>query len=220
MKANHLRPVAREVLTTLDRLQFATMDQLVYWVQIKQPAMSKTLRQLCDGGQVSVDRALRPHIYSLTNVGRRAIASKAPKKIVRSAAVMRHICHRNQSEMMLRQRYERMTFQSRTAWFKYGLNPAHGEHGAKDVDGYTLVLLDDYLMDSSRIAHSWTRPHAANDRYWSHPQIRHWRDVVNRFVVVSTDEGQCERHQGYIEKKGLDDSVRVLHVEPLWENIC
>ena len=220
MKKTRLSDTSRNALSNLDRLQFATCEQLRYWVDVSQPTMSITLSKLASSDYVKVDKSIKPFIYSLTQSGRRAIGTKAPKKAFYSTSVMRHTCHRNQAEIVLRGVYERMTFQSRKVWFKKGLNPAHGEHGAKDLNGYTLVLLDDYLMDSYRIGHSWTRPHAANERYWADSQIRHWRDVVDRYLVVTTDEGQRERHLSFIEKSQLSDTVNILHVEPLWENVC
>ena len=211
---------SRRVLTTLDRLQFATADQLIYWIDVSQSTVSNTLSALCDANYVCVDKVVKPYIYSLTLAGRRAINSAAPKKAFYSAAVKRHSCHRNQIEIVLRKRYQKLTFQPRKTWLKYGLNPAFGEHGAKDVDVFTLILLDDYLMDSVRIPHSWTRPHTANVRYWQHPQIRHWQDVVSRFVVVCTDEVQQKRHRTYLNTTQLNTPVDVMFVKPLWENVC
>lgn len=209
----------RALLAVLSRLQFATLEQLVYWLEPKQPTITKTLKRLTANGLVNVERSCRPHIYFATVTGLRAAGLPMPGSRRRpSWSVMAHHCHRNAAEIRLREHYRNFTFQPRQTLYAMGLSPAHGEHYGQDQDGQgALVLLDDYLMQSERIPHAWTRAHTPNTRHYdlATGRVRHWCDVTQRYILAVTDRIQYERHKAYIRQHRLDTAL--LFVAGLWQ---
>lgn len=209
----------RALLDVLGRLQYATLHQLVYWLTPQQPTVTKTLQRLEAARLVSVERSCRPNIYSATLTGLRV--ANLPMPVSRrcpSWSVMAHHCHRNAAEIRLREHYPEFYFQPRHDLYALGLSPAHGEHFGKDGDGHSaLVLLDDYLMQSERIGHAWTRPHTPNTRYYDlgTGRVRHWRDIAQRYILAVTDRIQYERHKTYIHQHRLDTAL--LFVAGLWQ---
>jgi len=214
-----LSTTQRALLLVLGRLTFATVAQLVYWVGLKQPTVTKTLKCLEAYGFVVVARNGRPHIISATSAGLRAAGlAPLPKRHFVSWSVMAHHCHRNAAEIRLREHFTEFEFQSRQTLYAMGLSPAHGEHYGQDGSGASaLVLLDDYLMQSDRIAHAWARPHTPNTRYYDLASgcIRRWRDVTQRYILAVTDRVQYENHKTYIRKHRLETAL--LYVEGLWQ---
>ena len=113
-------------------------------------------------------------------------------------------------------KYSGFQFLPREALFKRGFHPAFGEHVAIDAAGTAwLVLLDDYFMNSERIARIWTRRHTPNMKYWPDFTGRRWCDTVNRFLVVSTDDLHAERHRKWIKKSIFP--AEVMYMSALWK---
>ena len=214
-----LSTTQRSLLEVLSRLQYATLSQLVYWLEPKQPTVTKTLQRLEECGLISVERGSRPYIYTATTAGFRAAGLPMPanRRCV-SWSVMAHHCHRNAAEIRLREHYRDFRFHPRHALYALGMSPAHGEHYGQDGDGQgALVLLDDYLMPPERIPHAWTRPHTPNTRYYDLATgcVRHWRDITSRYILAVTDRIQYERHKAFIRQHRLEAAL--LFVEGLWQ---
>lgn len=190
-----------ELLQLTARMMFATPRQLERW-GTPQYAVSRTVARLEAAGLVDVMRDRTPNVISITYKGALAAERPLPSgKRHTSWRVVAHRCHRNEAELLLREHYPRFTFWSRRRAYALGLNPAIAEHGADCEDGRRyLVLLDDYLMEPSRIAHCWTRPNAPNPRYFHETRSQYWRDHVDRLIVVSTDERQTARHRVFLAK--------------------
>lgn len=214
-----LSDTQHELLLSLARLQYATVAQLVYWAGPQQPTVLKALQKLESYGLVQAERTSRPHIYAATSRGLRIVDAAIPnnRRFV-SWSVMAHHCHRNAAEIRLREHFHGFTFWPRQRLYPMGLNPAHGEHYGDNGQGVqALVLLDDYLMQSTRIPHAWERPHSPNTRYYdlAMGRIRRWQDVARQYILAVTDRVQYDKHKAYIRQHRLDTAL--LYVEGLWQ---
>ena len=191
----------RQALDVLGRVMYATQGQLEQW-GIPQYAVSRMLPKLERGGLIRVLRDYRPNIIYVTQRGAQVVDRSLPSgKSYTSWPVMAHRCRRNAVELMLRERFPRFTFYSRQYAYARGLNPSRGEHGATDDAGkHYLVILDDYLMNPSRIVHSWVRRHSPNRDYYDEHIGQTWADVVEQLIVVTSEEGQVPRHQSLLKK--------------------
>ena len=196
-----LTDMERQALDVLARVQYATQGQLQDW-GIPQYNVSRMLPKLEQGGLIRVLRDYRPGIIHITQRGAEVVDRSLPSgKTFTSWPVMAHRCRRNHVELTLREQFPRFTFYSRKYAYARGLNPSRGEHGATDGEGRQyLIILDDYLMNPSRIVHSWTRRHSPNRDYYDEPLGLTWGDVAERLIVVTTDEVQLSRHNTILSK--------------------
>lgn len=217
-----MRPVAlsqlqNAILAKLGEVQFATPKQLQIWCGVQHPAISKAVAVLLNEGLIDGYLHSRPAILHLTTVGGRLLDKPLPAgRRNASWSVMSHACHLSEVQTLMATSRSGFRVLPRDVLFQQGLFPAFGEHGAVDGEGKSwFVLLDDYLMTSDRITRSWTRRHTPNKKYWPDPTGRAWRDVVQRFLVVSTDESNAARHRAWILKNHLP--AEVVHLTPLWK---
>jgi hypothetical protein len=130
---------------------------------------------------------------------------------------MAHACHWSEVQTLMAKSHPGFRGLSRETLLKHGLCPGFGEHGAVDETGQAwLVVLDDYLMGSDRLTRAWTRRHAPSQRHWPDAAGRMWGEVVNQFLVVSTDEANAGRHRAWVMKHGLP--AEVVYLSPLWKS--
>ncbi len=128
---------------------------------------------------------------------------------------MAHACHRNAVEIVLDRQRGGFRFLPRPVLWKQGFNPAHGERAGIDAAKISwLVLLDDYLMVSGRIARCWHRRHTPYPKYWPDLTGRAWCDVMQRFVVGCTDPAHAARHRTWIATH--DIPAYVIDIPALW----
>ena len=211
-----LSDLQHRILTTLGRVGFATEAQLAYWGGVQVPAVSKALAKLVEARFVVGEAQVRPVIFRLTHAGARVARTRvASGRRYPSWSVMAHAGHTNQTEIALRARYPGLQFFDRLTLLKQGFNPAFGEHAGVDAGGVSsLVLVDDYLMGSERISRVWTRRHRPARAYWPAGTGREWREVVQRFIVATTDGRQAEAHTAWITDQGIPADV--MTIKALW----
>lgn len=214
MKPSNLSPLQHRILEKLSVLHFATPTQLGELCGGAQPNVSVALTALFNAGLIEGELFAKPRIYYISRAGANLLGVSPPSgRRLPSWSVMSHACHRNQ--VATAGISSGFCFLSRVALLKQGFNPGHGEHAASDDAGTAwFVLLDDFMMGSDRIARAWTRRHSPNKKYWPDPMGRTWREVVQKFLVVTTDEKQAARHRARILRDQLP--AEVLTIKPLW----
>jgi hypothetical protein len=210
-----LSDLDHRLLDHIGRLRFVTSTQLAYWCDCTRMTVDRRLAMLCAAGLVKAEKHWRPFVFALSAAGSAAAAKPRPAGNHQASwSVMSHACHAAQIEIDLHQA-RGFKLLDRLMLLKQGFNPAHGEHaGVDDTKTSTFVLLDDYGMQSHRIDHVWTRRHTPHEKHWPDPTGRVWSEVVNRFVVATTDPKQADRHRRYIESRGV--AAAVMMVRDLW----
>jgi hypothetical protein len=217
MNRNQALPVLqKKILDTVAAVQFVTAEQLEYFCNDYQPNISRALRDMLDTKWLDAQINAKPRIYYLTLAGARMIGATLPAgKRYASWSVMAHACHFTEAVRMLEGKKGGFRPVTRLELLKQGFNPAFGEHAGIDAAGETVfLLLDDYLMGSDRIKHSWERRHTPNMKYFPDHTGARWCDVAHRYVLVTTDEGQADRHRRMIQKEALPADVDLI--KPLW----
>jgi len=210
-----LSPVQETVLEGLNRLNYATVTQLHYWSQVSLTAIRDGLAFLQEAGFVASEKQVKPHVWQLSFAGAHLVGRSLSSGLRQpSWSVMSHICHRNQVEIQLRRRYANFFFLKKTALFRLGLNPSHGEHAGVQAGKLFFVLLDDYLMGSNRITKVLSRDHRKHPKYCSLNKSVNWRMVLGRYLVVTTDLHQKSRHERWIQKQKIN--AELLYLPPLW----
>lgn len=219
MKPSALNGVQREVLATLAAVHCATLSQLAHLSRKQQTHVSTAAQALAELGLIEIETLSKPRIYRIAYAGCATLGIPAPSgRRLPTFAVMAHHCHRNEVAIAMAKAVPGFRFLSRLELLKKGFNPGTGEHGADDDSGTAwFVLIDDYLMGSERIARAWRRRHTPNPKYWPDKTGRVWGEVVKRFLVVTTDEGQADRHRARILRERLP--AEVMLIKPLWSLI-
>ena len=211
-----LASLHHEILCQLARVHFATGTQLAHWCRVRPATISRATARLSDLGLVHVCVLPRPAIWTLS--GAAATASPRTAFVQRSCpswSLMAHACHRNALEIVLDKQQGGFRFLSRTALLKQGFNPARGEHAGIDAAGISwLVLLDDDLMASARIARVWRRRHTPNPGHWPDATGRAWCNVIQRYVIGCTDPVRAARHRVWIAAH--DMPACVTDIAALW----
>lgn len=207
----------KRILEQLTKIKFATPEQLSRLCNSKPQNISTAVNELINADLLGGSLLSRPMILHLTPAGYRRMGEPMPSGRRHSSwSVMAHACHVNAVAEILATENKGFRFLSRLALLKQGFNPGHGEHGATCDSGTSwFVLLDDYFMGSDRIKRSWTRRHTPNLKYWPDYTGHAWREVVQRFLVVTTDTDHAARHQKVILKERLP--AKVLLIKPLWK---
>lgn len=210
-----------EILDTLGRVSFATAKQLATFCGVVIPSVSKALSALEASNIVIKESFIRPNVWRLTNKGAAILDINLPSgKRDPSSSVLRHTCHRNQVEIEFNEKYGNFRLYSRLSLLKNGLRPAFGEHAGGTKAGRTFfILLDDYLMPSSRIKNSWTRTHKPDGKYYEDTTGRKWNEVANEYFVITTDSSQFKRHKKWIKNNNIA-GCHVMKTEPLWKALC
>lgn len=209
----------RDVMRVLQRLQYATVAQVAYWLSDRsQSAIYELLSSLEQSGFIVRHKAIQPHIFALTRKGYRLTNAKAPAgSRVESWSVMTHRCHRNLAEIRLREHYQDFQFSTRLDCYRYGLNPGHGEHfGVIEPGQFIFMLLDDYLFESTRISHAWNRTHAPHRIHFEREnRVHKWSELATHYVIAVTDAVQYDAHMAYVQKYQLENTA-MLKLEAIW----
>lgn len=213
-----LSNIENQILDRLAEVNYSTSKQLVRWLNVQASHISQCIKKLVALNLVDGNFITRPMILHLTQAAGRLLNVPQPyDRRHASWSVMAHACHLNEVQALMLEKHAGFRFLSRETLYKQGFNPGFGEHCAVDDSGTTwFVILDDYLMGSDRIKRSWTRRHTPNTKYWPDHTGRAWCEVVNRFVVICTDESHALKHQKYITMAGLP--AEVIQIKPLWRN--
>ena len=214
----YIQPTTRRLLATVARLKFATREQLLYWSDVTSlSTITKQTLKLEAEGFLQRISYLRPSPYCLTQMGAKSMGESYLKSMF-SASKIIQLCHKNEAEISLQKLQPNAFIQSRIYSYKHGFNPSHAEYLAVTKQNVNLILVDDYQMDSSRILHSWTRPHEANRRYFkyddSHKKM-HYEDVCHKLFVFCTDPYGVEKHSAFC--KEIDLPVHVQHIKAIWQ---
>jgi len=215
MRLACLNPTQERILEGLKRLNYATVNQIHYWSGVSLAPIRKSLFALRAAGFVECEKQVRPHVWKLSRTGSRLVDEPLPSGFrAPSWSVVAHTCHRNQVEMLLRKGLSNFMFLKKTALFRLGLNPSHGEHAGVQAGKLFFVLLDDYLMGSDRITKVLSRDHRKHPKYCSLNKSVNWRMVLGRYLVVTTDLQQKSRHERWIQKQKIN--AELLYLPPLW----
>lgn len=212
-------PTQDSILTSLKRCTCATAAQLAAFADVQVPAISKAVAPLLAERIVTIEDVLRPAVYRLAwrgavYVGATTVAAKRRP----TASTLMHHCHRNAAEIVLATQFPDFKFLPRATMLRQGLRPSHGEHGAVDGNNTAYcVLLDDYLMPSYRLRRAWERRHTPDANYFNDPTGGRWCDIVNQYLVVTTDARQTERHTKWAVTNAIPASIETI--APLWPGV-
>ncbi|MCW9023072.1 MAG: hypothetical protein OQK73_00175 [Gammaproteobacteria bacterium] len=208
----------RQCLNTVARLKFVTRDQLLFWSPLNDlSSITRITNDLVKKGLLFCVDDLCPNVFCLTQTGYRycGFAYQARRY---SMPAIQQCAHRNAAEITLRDKDDSVSVQSRKYCLRYGFFPSKAEYLLHARDGFSLLLVDDYAMAPSRIAHALSRAHTPDKRFYdldaSHP-IRHWKDVVDTVYVFTTYRDSVIRHQAYIAEQGIVGSVHFI--KPIWK---
>lgn len=214
------------IMAFLTNNYFATPAQLAKACAVQLPAISKSIKSLQAQNLVISEAGFRPAIFRLSSTGARMMDTMVSSgKRTPSAAVQQHACHRNEIAFMLSDKYPGFAWTPKKQLLSYGLRHALGEHAATDKTGCShLVLLDDYLMASNRIARTWTRRHAPDLDYYSDHTGQRWCDLANNLIIATTSIDQKKRHLKWVEQYNAAckagemklPSIEVMVIKPLW----
>jgi hypothetical protein len=207
----------KKIMEQLHLVNYATNLQLAKLCNSYPSNISNAIKALLNVGYIDGSLLTRPMILHLTATGARYLKKPLPAgRRHASWSDMAHACHLNEIREILFLEQKGFRFLIRQDLLKHGLNSAHGEHLGIDGAGKNwLVLLDDYGMASDRIKRSWVRKHTPVLKYWPDYTGRTWKDVVQRFLVVTTDKDQANRHLEYILENKLPADVKII--KPLWK---
>jgi hypothetical protein len=216
-----------KIIQQLSMNDFATPAQLATLCDVQMPAISKATKQLQAQRMVVLEAGFRPSVLRLSYKGARMMGKVLSSgKRNPSAAVQQHACHRNEVALALSKIYPGFQWTEKKQLLAHGLRPAQGEHAATDQSGRAhLVLLDDTLMASSRIARSWTRRHTPDTNHYPVHNGQRWCDLANNFVIATTSDTQAARHQQWIEKANKNrrdgerrlPEIEIITIKPLWD---
>ena len=217
-----LTTTERQLIAALARLRFATRPQLLYWASVKDlSSITRTTNKLASDGWLHVYAELKPRVYRLTQQARRIVSTAPLSRRFSSMPVIKQHCHKNSAEIRLRETLPGATFQTRKFCLTHGLNPSVSEYLVKIGDAdFSLALIDDYYMHSTRIPHALARVHTPDSRFFTALQnnvVRRWTDVVSSVLVFSTDSVQAEKHHAYVTANNINATVEVI--EPIWDVI-
>jgi len=206
------------ILNSLAQKQFAVPAQLAVWCGVAQQNISIALKTLDAMRLIETGAMTKPAVWRLTHAGGARMRSPMPSGRRHSSwSVMQNAVHRNAAEILLAQDHPGFHFLTRLQLYKKGFNPSHGEYAGIDDKGTTwLVLIDDFMMESKRIAHHWTRMHRPPRKYW--PDVgRRWSNIANKYMVFTTSSEHQERHDDFVNTTTLP--VDVYYLKPLWKGI-
>jgi hypothetical protein len=216
-----------KIMQQLSMNDFATPAQLATFCEVQMPAISKATKQLQTQRMVVLEEGFRPSVLRLSFKGARMMGKVLSSgKRNPSAAVQQHACHRNEVALALSKIYPGFQWTTKKQLLVHGLRPAQGEHAATDDNGTAhLVLLDDTLMASNRIARSWTRRHTPDTNHYPVHNGQRWCDLANNFVIATTSDAQAQRHQQWIVKTNKNrregehrlPEIAIITIKPLWD---
>ena len=211
-----LNPTQKDMMKTLARVMFVTLDQLEYWVNIKKPAASEAVKVLAKQGLVKIRDHVKPYIIQITHAGARVAGTKLPSgKTYFSWSAQTHRIYRNDAEILLRGSKNGFAMQNRYFHYSLGLNPTHGEHSAIDADDrHYFCILDDYRMQAKRLSHAWARWHTPNRDYFDESKGFRWKDICHSVLVFSTDADQLQRYKQFCQ--GSEISPSFYYLKPRW----
>ena len=207
------------LLNQLARTKFATRAQLCYWCKMHETTIFRHLVKLEDTGMISSDTHQEPNIWMIERPGAAMMLNKMPSGGRESSwSVMAHGCHRNEVEILLESKEESRGFKflDKQAFWKLGLNPAHGENAGVDANKKAyLVLLDDYNMMPNRIGHTWERTHKPPAAHYAGNRNKQWNQFVQTYIVATTNAVREEQYKRYLKQFAIPASV--LKINQLWD---
>ena len=214
-----LSEVDQCLLQQLARCKFATREQLCHWCdKSHKTTILRHLMKLEDIGLISADAHQEPNIWKIERQGAALMLEKMPSGgRPPSWSVMAHGCHRNAVEILLDTQAESRGFRflDKQAFWKMGLNPAHGENPGVDASNKAyLVLLDDYGMMPNRIRHTWERRHKPSLSHFEGNRVMQWKQFVNAFIVATTNPIRAEQYEKYVKQFAIPATI--LKIESIW----
>ena len=189
----------RLILSVLNRLKFGTVNQLMYWIEADHDSsVSRPCKQLLEAGLIEVHQGLKPFVYRLSRKGCHLMSCDY-RRAWFSFAALQQIVLKNDVEIDLRAYYPKATYIDKSKLLRLGLNSAVGEHGFRSEKQLFFVLIDDYLMDSKRLLHCWTRMHTPNDKYYDIKQGANvsWESYADLFFLFCCDEDKMTQHRKF-----------------------
>ncbi len=215
------------MLRVLARLRFATAEQLGYWLPLDAPSSVRRCAQRLEAARfIEINTERKPFVYRLSRMGCAVMGQRYFRRW-HSASAMQQVLLRNQVELRWHQADDRTSVVDRTALTPLGLHAAHAEHafmrpGQSHL--FQLVVIDDYLMQSDRIAHKWTRGHLKQSRHAADTTLKRWCDVCDAYWIFAVTPLQVRQHEAYLAQwlteSPTHDEVNVTPVvefiEPIW----
>ncbi|MCP5002547.1 MAG: hypothetical protein GY941_01145 [Planctomycetes bacterium] len=194
------------------------MQQIAYWSKPDNHTsrVYAHLSSLVDDCLVKRHDALQPHIFSLTRDAYRIIKKQPPLgSRQESWSVLTHRCHANSAEILLQKHYPGFKFLPKKELYAMGLNPAIAEHCGRNNDSLIYTIIDDYHMQSSRLARVQGRAHRPKTAFFDLSKtIPTWAQIASTFVCAATDSTQYQAHKQFIKTNRLNFSL--LKLESIW----
>ncbi len=212
------------ILFLLSRIRFSFISQLSRYLKISESVIRNTIEGLISRDYVSKDKGYLPNIISLTTKGCIFSDINKPKHFISGSAIHQYLL-RNEIELQMREKNKSALFISRTDCWQRGLMPSVGEHAVEfdsgDKKNIALVLIDDYLMQPSRVIRSLIRLHDKNKSYVAGNLNICWADFIDFLFVYSTSDKQLSNHKHFyvnneLEFKRLNVTPAYRYISPIW----
>jgi Mn-dependent DtxR family transcriptional regulator len=222
-KANSVYAGKREyaIIDLFKHSRYLTQHQLARYLNVSAPIVHNSLAILTSLSLVEVNNEFRPHAYTLTTKGCDLAEIHKNKHFMSANAIHQRLL-RNNIELDMQVVNKSASFINRKVCWEMGFYPSVGEHLVRyDHNGsqqFALILIDDYLMSSSRMLHAIERYHDKDKSTVKGNNIMRWRDIINTLIIYSTVEEQSLRHKKYISKnlKDLDVKCDSRYTASLW----
>lgn len=192
------------------RVRYFTAKQAADFLSISVAMVRKLTAPLVESGFIRLDVAIRPYAYCLGKRGAYYLAVNE-LKYWSSASAIHNRLMRNDIEIRLTNLGKKIQPMNRTHLNLKGFNPAIGEHMFESYSQNTgavtnnLILIDDYCMESRRLAHSLVRIHDINGYYTNSKLDLSWIDYIDSLSVYSTSKSGAESHRRTLEKLKAKD---------------
>ena len=211
-----LSDTQRLILSFLVRLRFATTTQLMFWLGVDHASsVTRPCSQLIEAGMIERHDELTPYVFRLSRRGSKVMGARYSRDWYSLSALQQYAL-KNEIEIQLSERFGNVRSISRDRLLTLGLSPSVGEHAYRFERQLFFVIIDDYLMESKRIHHSWSRIHKSNSKYYDLKQGSSvsWKGYSDRFILYCCDESKLELHKKMVTKTGL--AVECLYIDPFW----
>jgi DNA-binding MarR family transcriptional regulator len=224
VKVSALNTLHRDIITILARTSFATQQQIADYTEKSLSTVRHAIHDLVNARFVESHTDLRPYVYRLSAHGSNIAGVNKPRHWMSGNAIHQRVL-RNAIELNMRKKNSTAIFVNRKECWRKGLFPSVGEHLLTFTHNgkheKALVIIDDYMMAPSRIAHSLYRPHDRDKSYASGQLVLTWKDVVSIAFIYCTDKQHTLLHEKFIalNTEEIQTQTVVRHVDSVWEAI-
>lgn len=208
-----IKPLHYEILGHLLHCRFATALQISQYIGKSLSNTRIDISILLSMNLIDVNNEFRPFAFSLSAKGCDFMQIGKPKHFISASAIHQRLL-RNQIEIDMRVKNPSVLFINRITCWEMGLFPSVAEHLVQfEHNGkqhFALILIDDYIMSSTRILRSITRKHDQYKDKVSGKHILRWADIADLVIVYTIDNQQKNKHQRTITKNKKNYPIKTL----------